>query len=503
MCRKRWAWSTMALTTSGCEWPVALTAMPAAQSRKRLPSTSSTTDALAARHHQRIAARVGRRDDALVARDDGGGLRAGQRRPDVGRVHGIVLAQSGSLPLPARAARRRPRAGRRARPGPSRIRSAAAKSRRRRAAWRSSISRSISSAGTGGCASSARRSEITPSTRSNWSNASRMAGTSPAPTCPCVDRRVERAHQFEHRAEAAGGVQVVAIASPNAARASSTRAGTLGVAPPAVHRVEPRQEVGQPPQRLLGLLQAVPRELQLLAVVRSTAAGSAAPTARKPRATMSGIVKTLPSDFDIFCSSTMQVLDVEPEARERLAGRAFALRNLVLVVREHEVDAAGVDVDRRLAEQPQRHRRALEVPARPPGADAELPGRLARLAWPSTARSRARPPCRSCRSRRGRRLDALVIEARQLAVVGHRRDLEVDRAVALGRCGPSRVERARSCRPSRAGSPRRSRAASPRPARGRAPRQSSRNAAMYWSVYSRSGHARPSARRRSSGRPRR
>jgi hypothetical protein len=32
----------IALTTSGCEWPVEFTAMPAAQSRNRLPSTSST-----------------------------------------------------------------------------------------------------------------------------------------------------------------------------------------------------------------------------------------------------------------------------------------------------------------------------------------------------------------------------------------------------------------------------------------------------------------------------
>jgi hypothetical protein len=32
----------MAATTFGCEWPVEQTAMPAAKSRKRLPSTSVT-----------------------------------------------------------------------------------------------------------------------------------------------------------------------------------------------------------------------------------------------------------------------------------------------------------------------------------------------------------------------------------------------------------------------------------------------------------------------------
>ena len=46
-----------------------------------------------------------------------------------------------------------------------------------------------------------------------------------------------------------------------------------------------------------------------------------------------------------------QILDVHPEARERLAGGPFALRDLVLVVREDEVDAARMDVDRRFAEQ--------------------------------------------------------------------------------------------------------------------------------------------------------
>src|SRR6476646_10228228 len=42
MCRNFCACSVIARTTSGCEWPVELTAMPAAQSRKTLPSTSST-----------------------------------------------------------------------------------------------------------------------------------------------------------------------------------------------------------------------------------------------------------------------------------------------------------------------------------------------------------------------------------------------------------------------------------------------------------------------------
>src|SRR3954468_14410370 len=44
MCRNFCACSTIALTTAGCECPVEFTAMPAAQSRKTLPSTSSTDE---------------------------------------------------------------------------------------------------------------------------------------------------------------------------------------------------------------------------------------------------------------------------------------------------------------------------------------------------------------------------------------------------------------------------------------------------------------------------
>ena len=43
MCRKRSDWARMAATTSGWQWPVATTAIPAAKSRYRLPSTSWTT----------------------------------------------------------------------------------------------------------------------------------------------------------------------------------------------------------------------------------------------------------------------------------------------------------------------------------------------------------------------------------------------------------------------------------------------------------------------------
>src|SRR6185295_10973051 len=69
---------------------------------------------------------------------------------------------------------------------------------------------------------------------------------------------------------------------------------------------------------------------------------------------------------------------VHPHAREALAGR-LGLRALVLVVREDQVEAAAVDVEI-LAELRARHRRALDVPARPPAAPGRIPrGVLVRL----------------------------------------------------------------------------------------------------------------------------
>ena len=57
---------------------------------------------------------------------------------------------------------------------------------------------------------------------------------------------------------------------------------------------------------------------------------------------------------------------MHPVPRERMP-RRLRLHALVLVVREHEVVAGSVHVEA-VAEQVQRHRGALDVPARPPGA---------------------------------------------------------------------------------------------------------------------------------------
>src|SRR5205814_1481546 len=67
---------------------------------------------------------------------------------------------------------------------------------------------------------------------------------------------------------------------------------------------------------------------------------------------------------------------MQPVTRQRRAamGRA-ALRDLVLVVREDQVDAAAMDVEG-LAEQGLAHRRALDMPARAAAAPGAVPARL-------------------------------------------------------------------------------------------------------------------------------
>src|ERR1035437_10435815 len=67
---------------------------------------------------------------------------------------------------------------------------------------------------------------------------------------------------------------------------------------------------------------------------------------------------------------------MHPEMHERLPGQRLRLRDLVFVMREDEVFAAGMNVEA-LAEVFHRHLRTLDVPARATGTDLGFPHRLA------------------------------------------------------------------------------------------------------------------------------
>ena len=69
------------------------------------------------------------------------------------------------------------------------------------------------------------------------------------------------------------------------------------------------------------------------------------------------------------------MLPVEPVAHKGFASGRFALRDFIFVVREREVDAAGVNVQR-FAEILHGHGRAFDVPAGTAAADGRFPEML-------------------------------------------------------------------------------------------------------------------------------
>src|SRR5204862_3908184 len=106
-------------------------------------------------------------------------------------------------------------------------------------------------------------------------------------------------------------------------------------------------------------------------------------------------------------------------------------RDLVFVMREDQIDAPGVEINRRLAEQAQRHRRALEVPAGAARPEPEVPRRFVRFGrLPQDEVPRIVLGV-VVRVDPGAWLDALLVETRKLAVLRKGRDAEVDGPVAL------------------------------------------------------------------------
>src|SRR4051812_33181243 len=69
---------------------------------------------------------------------------------------------------------------------------------------------------------------------------------------------------------------------------------------------------------------------------------------------------------------------VQPIASERLTGIGLRLRQLVLMVRKLQIEAAAMDIER-LAQEFHAHRRAFDVPAGPARSPRAVPLWLARL----------------------------------------------------------------------------------------------------------------------------
>src|SRR5260370_16912632 len=66
---------------------------------------------------------------------------------------------------------------------------------------------------------------------------------------------------------------------------------------------------------------------------------------------------------------------LKPVTHELFSGGAFALGDLVFVMRKHQIDSARVQIES-LAEILHRHRGAFNVPTRTPAADGCFPSRF-------------------------------------------------------------------------------------------------------------------------------
>ena len=141
----------------------------------------------------------------------------------------------------------------------------------------------------------------------------------------------------------------------------------------------------------------------------------------------------LPTDLAIFSRAHLDHAVVHPDPGQRLAAGGLGLGDLVLVVGEHQVRAAAVDLEVG-AEDLLGHRRALDVPAGPALAPRRGPRGVLALLVLLPQREVARARRLSCGGVVALALLASPRRAvRELAVVGEALDLEVH--VALGVVG--------------------------------------------------------------------
>src|SRR2546427_9179168 len=145
----------------------------------------------------------------------------------------------------------------------------------------------------------------------------------------------------------------------------------------------------------------------------------------------------IPETLRHLRAAHVEELAVQPEARERLPGRRFRLRDLVFVMRKDQIDAARVDVERfgaaALPDLLERHVGALEVPSGPTTPERRVPGRaqlLVRRLGLLPQRKIARVVLRVLVARDPRAdLELSRVESRQPPVGRELGDGEIDRAV--------------------------------------------------------------------------
>jgi len=130
-------------------------------------------------------------------------------------------------------------------------------------------------------------------------------------------------------------------------------------------------------QALCCFLDAFGRKLERGAIVRAEQEEAERLAAEAPRCFVDG--HEVSERFRHLFLRDRDEAVVHPVPRDRAAAGPFGLSDLVFVVREDEVGAPAVNVER-LAEVLGAHRRALDMPSRPSGSPRALPRGLPGLA---------------------------------------------------------------------------------------------------------------------------
>ena len=193
-----------------------------------------------------------------------------------------------------------------------------------------------------------------------------------------IHRRIHRAHQFKDRSQCVGGVQIVVQRFKIPCACLLRHFLQHGIfARQKLPRFQPRPERAQPVDRVSGVCQAVEGEVERTPVRhrdQRQADGRRFESLKQQvaqRVEVALALRHLPAVHQ-------QEPHMHPMPRELLVRRRFALRNLVFVVRKHQVFAAAVQVEA-LAQVLHRHGRALNVPSRTARPDRRVPRHLTRL----------------------------------------------------------------------------------------------------------------------------
>ena len=188
-------------------------------------------------------------------------------------------------------------------------------------------------------------------------------------------RRVDRPHQGEHSRTGSRHVQVAIHRGFEVASGFGHRLGHLLIVRASGRRgVQPVHEIPEAVQRLRALRKRRDGEVKLVPVVGCE---ELVPDRHRLVALLEEVAQRveIAQALGHLLPLDDEVRRMQPEPAERFAGGRFALGDFIFMVREDQVHAAGVDIQR-LTQVFHAQRRAFDMPARPARPPRAIPGRL-------------------------------------------------------------------------------------------------------------------------------